>query len=121
MMKKTIYIGLALAFLFTASKSYAHGSNDHVYQMTSTVQFVYTNEECKLYEFEEGMPGVTLLHGYALDISTMNRAEGCVAVYIDNRNIPVAEFRLNFIDTDGNKARLEQIFTQASFKHRESI
>jgi len=121
MMKKTIYIGLALAFLFTASKSYAHGSNDHVYQMTSTVQFVYTSQECKLYKLEEGMPGVTLLHGYAIDLSTRNLAEGCVAVYIDKGNIPVAEFRLNFIDTDGNKARLEQVFSQRLFKHRKSI
>ena len=121
MTKLTLWTALALAGIATAIQVNAHGTSHHVYQMTSTVQFVYTNEECKLYTLEEGMPGVTLLHGYALDISTMNRAEGCVAVYIDQRNIPVAEFRLNFIDTDGNKARLEQIFTQASFKHRESI
>jgi hypothetical protein len=125
-MLRAIYGGGVLLLVFFLSVTYATGSRDsegaYVYQATPSVQFVYSHTPCSLYSLDTYYHDVRLVEGYALDLADMKYAHGCVALYRDQRTgIPLAEFRVRFIDREGAEASLEHSFRQSLFTQRSAM
>ena len=120
---KTILIAVAL--LTTALGAYAGlgtHQTEHVYRASTTVHFVYTHKPCGSTVLEEGLNGIQLVQGYAIDLKTGNRADGCVALYRHKATgQPIAEFMLRFKDANGVDVFLEHPFNQQLFNHRKFV